>query len=149
MLRRVLTLSCAGLALAGLLAGATAVPAYADPLPPYTPTTLNVHGVAAGVFLNGLIIQATCEADVQGEVAATVIDQCYLTSNNVNHPEALPGNAVASTFREQVFTLDFQLCYHAYTIPLATPTEPVELSGCAGDPLPQGLGYIGAGTVTH
>jgi hypothetical protein len=132
MLRRVLTTALAAVAVAGL----TTAPAYADPNPPYTPTTIYVNGYTVGVFVNGLQISATCEADVTGVVAATVIEECRIYTEGVpgpNHPAAAPGNVAVSTFTQRVTSLDFVLCFSAYTIPLHDPTQLVRYSDCAWD----------------
>lgn len=148
MLRRILTTALAAVALAGV----TAVPAHADPNPPYTPTTIYVNGYAAGVFFNGLQINSTCEAHVEGLVAATVIEECRIVYEGYwpdqNHPGAAPGNAITSNFTQWVYTLDFALCFSAYTIPLHDPTVRVEYAGCAWNNIGGGLIATGGGSTT-
>ena len=111
-------------------------------------TSVTVTGVFSGVFLNGLQITASCEAVAAGAVAATVIEECYITSNGVQHPSVAPLNATASAFVEQVDTLQFQLCFRAYAIPMLDPTRPAVASGCTGGGLPIGGLPAGSGFAT-
>jgi hypothetical protein len=115
-----------------LAAATTATPASAAiPPPPTGRVAITVTGAYTGVFVSGLQIAANCDAVAVGAVSAIVIDRCYLTSNGIQHPSTAPGNATASAFVERVYTLQFNLCFSAYAIPMTDPTNPVRASGCA------------------
>jgi hypothetical protein len=128
MLKRVLT----GLAATAALVAVSAAPASANQTPDTRrPVSVTVTGAYTGVFVSGLQIIASCDIAATGAVSAVVIDECYLTSNGVNHPATLPGNAAGTAFVERVDTLNFTLCFHGYAIPILDPTHPVGASACA------------------
>jgi hypothetical protein len=149
MFRRALAASAVALAAATAL---TATPASASSATSAAGTVaITVTGTYTGVFVGGLQIVANCDAVAGGAVSAIVIDQCYLTSNNINHPSTLPGNATTSNFVERVTTLDFNLCFHAYAIPITDPTHPASARGCANlntGGISGGSGVAGLGTAT-
>ena len=150
-----------------------AAPAAADPLPPYTPTTLTLvatvkptvvpfsPGWTDGTREYGMAV--TCTAAVAGAVAATVIEECRFYAAYVPrpdaHPAAAPGNAAVSAFREIVrWGFDGprpgdHLCVTAYTIPLHAPTTPLRLSTCtaadAADGIDPLLGPSQSGTASR
>jgi hypothetical protein len=113
------------------LAAGTVAVVPAAPASAAVPVGITITGAYTGVFVSGLQIVASCDAVAVGAVSAIVIDQCVLTSNRINHPSTLPGNATSSNFVERVTTLDFTLCFHAYAIPIDAPTDPVDAGGCA------------------
>jgi hypothetical protein len=156
MFRRALATTAVVAALAISAAPASAADQY-KPAPAGT-VAITVTGAYTGVFVSGLQIVANCDAVAAGAVSAIVIDQCYLTSNGINHPSTLPGNATSSNFVERVGTLEFTLCFHAYAIPITDPTHPAVAGGCAtlntggagGDTVDlSGLGGLGSAVATN
>lgn len=144
----------AAAACAAALAAVPAAPASANNLGPDS-VAITITGAYTGVLVNGLQVVATCDAVAAGAVSAIVIDQCYITSNLVNHPSTAPLNATSSNFVERVTTLEFALCYRAYAIPILNPTNPAVASGCTSDITGgsdadlSGLGGLGSSTATN
>lgn len=121
------------------------------PMPQDLVESITGTGFFAGAFVSGLQISATCTVATTVPSSATTVDQCWIEENGVpgpNHPATLSGNAAASTFVQQVHTLDFRLCYHAYAIPMLDPTSPIEIADCAAD-LPGGLSGLSTRTETR
>lgn len=140
------TIALLGCALAAALSAPAAQASYVPPTSPSF-TSVTVTGVFTGAFINGLQISANCDAVAAGAVSAIVIEECYLTSNGIQHPATAPLNAAASAFVERVNTLEFQLCFRAYAIPMLDPTRPAEAEGCT-DGLPVNGLPVGSGTAT-
>lgn len=136
MLLRRLAASAAAttVALAGVVVGTATPSSASDPLA--GTYKVSMTGTTAGVFLNGLQISGTCAIVSTGVVAATVIESCYLRgTGGASHSIALPGNAAAVTFTQRVSTLDFQLCYSGYVVPVTDPAARYPVAGCASLPL--------------
>jgi hypothetical protein len=106
---------------------------------------IEATGAYTGALVNGLEVVATCDASAEGAVSAIVIDKCWLTNKSTNHPSTAPGTTTTSNFVESESTLNFQLCWHAYAIPLLDPLNVATTSGCATGILPTG-GGIGSST---
>lgn len=132
LLRRLLVPAVASTA----LVCAAAVPASADPADPLAGTyTVTMTGATTGVFLNGLQIVAACAITSTGVVAASVVESCYLEgTGGDSHSAALSGNAAAVGFTQRVYTLEFQLCYSGYVVPVTDPAAQHRVSDCAGFP---------------
>ena len=139
--RRTLMVAAALVATAGgAVTGIQTASADTGSATPTGKVVIEATGAYTGALVNGLTIAADCTAVAEGAVSAIVIDKCYLTNQTSYHPSTAPGNATTSVFTTTESTLNFQLCWHAYAIPLTDPLHPATASGCATGLLPGGLG---------
>ena len=135
LLRRILVPAIAAVTAVCVLAPPASAACCTSPLLLDQGVVVTGTGTTAGVFLNGLQINASCVIEATGPVAATVLTMCRLVGNpeGENHPIAAPGPVAASSFVERVTTLDFQLCWAGYAIPITDPEATLPISGCADD----------------